>query len=123
MPLFVTKSGDYFILRCKDAGISILTTDNSGAPHQHTFDLPDHTHDIEYGIYEDTDASPPNVDVWIDGTNRTTELGGSFATGTHEVDITKFVTTTGWHTIEFKVSSELRRILASCHIQIFIQSK
>jgi hypothetical protein len=56
----------------------------------------DHTHDIDYGIADDTDT-PDTLRIAIDGTDRTAALGGPWAVGggaaNFVLDITNFLTT------------------------------
>lgn len=51
----------------------MYTYDSSG---EHTHTLPTHTHTLSYGIADDS-ATPIDVTVWVNGTNRTSLLTGS----------------------------------------------
>lgn len=86
--------------------------------HSHNVYLPDHSHGIVYGIYESTFAT--SVTVKINGTNRTSELGGGsgFAGDQSNLDVSSYLLTGQWNAIELG-SSQLGRIDAS----IFIQAK
>jgi hypothetical protein len=83
--------------------------------HSHQVNIPSHTHDIDYGIYESTYAS--GVQIRIDGVirNSTTYYGDS------NVDITQWINTPGWHTIEL-TSSQLGRINAALYMRTFVGS-
>ena len=85
--------------------------------HDHDITIPDHTHDIVRGIYEGTVAS--SVTVKINGTDRTAELGGPFSTDQAKLDITKYLTATGWNTIELG-SETLGRIHATVFVEIYL---
>lgn len=81
--------------------------------HSHYVDIPSHTHAIDYGIYESTYAT--GVQVIIDGAMRDGTRYGS----DRNIDITQWITTPGWHTIEL-TSSQLGRINASVYIKSFV---
>jgi hypothetical protein len=74
------------------------------AGHAHSVTIPAHTHDLTFGIYEATDY-PTNVEILIDSVDRTAALGGPWnpLVGTPSVvnlDLTKYITTIGSHTLE-----------------------
>lgn len=79
-----------------------------------------HNHGVSFGIEEDVDHSP-NISIKINGTDRTSELGGPWAVDQLEIDITQYIQTTGKHTIEL-VSDNKTRIHADAWGQVFIQS-
>ncbi|MBT2759832.1 hypothetical protein [Paenibacillus sp. ISL-20] len=81
--------------------------------HSHQISMPSHSHDIVYGIYEGTYAT--GVQVIIDGAMRDGTMYGS----DRNIDITQWITTPGWHTIEL-TSSQLGRINASVYIKSFV---
>ena len=83
----------------------------------HTHNIPAHTHDIEYGIYEAT--TPQNVTIAIDGIDRTTALGGPFNSNQANLNLTSLVQLPGWHSLSIG-SSRLGRINASLFIQALI---
>ncbi|RJX23244.1 MAG: hypothetical protein C4570_00265 [Ammonifex sp.] len=85
--------------------------------HAHNVTLPDHIHGIVHDIYEGTAAS--NVTVTINGVDRTVALGGPFNTNQDRLDITKYLTTTGWNTIEIG-SGSLGRIHATLFTEIYL---
>ncbi|MBX4147497.1 phage tail protein [Paenibacillus lautus] len=81
--------------------------------HSHQISMPSHSHEIVYGIYEGTYAT--SVQVIIDGVMRDGTMYGSDRT----IDITRWITTPGWHTIEL-TSSQMGRINASIYIKSFV---
>lgn len=46
----------------------------------HTHTVPNHTHTLAYGINDDS-VTPTSIQVYIDGVNRTSPLGGAWAVG------------------------------------------
>lgn len=81
----------------------------STAPsHSHTIDLRhshdvnmSHNHELRYAVFEGD--VPSNVGIKIDGIDITEDLGGTWS-GEIEVsdlNIKPYITTNGWHTIEF----------------------
>lgn len=96
--------------------VSGTTTDHShlvNVPsHQHGVDVPSHVHDIQYGIFESTSAT--NVDVYVDGQKK----AGSYTSDT-VLDLTAYITTKGWHTIEL-TSTQLGRINAGVYIKSYV---
>lgn len=83
--------------------------------HAHQINMPSHSHDIVYGIYESTTASA--VQVKIDGVIRNST---SYYSDTN-LDITQWIQTPGWHTVEL-TSSQLGRINASIYTRTFVGS-
>lgn len=79
--------------------------------HSHSFSIPSHTHSLNFGIME-TPVTSNAIDIYIDGTLRaqTSETQGI-------IELTAFITTVGWHTVEIR-SAVLKRVSA----QIFIKS-
>lgn len=84
--------------------------------HAHNVSLPTHTHGITYGIYESTDAA--KCTVFVDGTLRLHNSGAGYSTDQANLDLTSWVSTAGWHTIEIS-STQLGRINAAYFIQIY----
>lgn len=82
--------------------------------HKHNVDIPSHTHSINYGIYTSTTAI--GVTIKINGTDRTSELGGSFSSSQNGINIAQYLTTGQWNTIELG-STRLGRIDAAVFIQ------
>lgn len=82
--------------------------------HNHNFSVPDHTHPLNFGIYEGT--TPANVTVKINGVDRTAALGGPFNTSQTNLDITPYLAVNQWNTIELG-TSQLGRIQATVFVQ------
>jgi hypothetical protein len=85
--------------------------------HGHTLEVDGHTHNITHGIYEGTTAS--DVTVSINGTDRTAALDGPFNANQESLDITQYLTATGWNTISLG-SASLGRIHATMFIEIYL---
>lgn len=85
--------------------------------HTHKLNLPEHTHDIVYGIYEGTAAT--EVKIKVNGIERLNNNGNGYTTDQESLDLTQWITTPGWHTIEL-ASSQLGRINASIYIKSFV---
>lgn len=64
------------------------------AAHTHTVTIPNHTHTLSYGIYQEATPGSPSIGVVINGTDRTSALGGPWNTG-QTLDITPYLTTGG----------------------------
>lgn len=108
-------------------------THNVSVPsHTHSVDIPSHTHDLTaaYGIYQDTEH-PTSISIYIDGTNRTTALGGPWATGgsavEEELEITEYLAEASGglrqnHTIQFRCSSGQGEIEAEVDMLVSIQA-
>lgn len=93
-------------------------------PHRHSVKIPEHTHDIEYGIYTGNRAK--TVTIKVDGKEIPAEDVGD----EKEIDIAKYmsanadgrVTRSTWHKVSF-VPDALTRITANLFFQVFIQSR
>ncbi|MGI6588025.1 MAG: hypothetical protein ACOX2N_04440 [Peptococcia bacterium] len=83
--------------------------------HSHSVSVPSHTHGINYGIYTSTTAA--GVTIKINGTDRTSALGGPFNSGQAGLDLVPYLTQ-GDNVIEFS-STKLGRISVSLHIQSY----
>ena len=85
--------------------------------HTHSVTIPSHSHGITYGIYENT-TLPTNIGVVINGTNRTSALGGGtgFTTDQSNLNITSYLNTGQWNTIQL-TSTTLGRLDATVFIQ------
>jgi hypothetical protein len=90
------------------------------ADHTHDINIPSHGHSILYGIYESTTAA--GCKVYVDGTLRLDNGGAGYSTDQANLDLTQWVTTAGWHTIEIS-STQLGRINAAYFIQIYAGNK
>lgn len=112
---------------------SISHTHSVSVPaHTHSVDIPAHTHDLTaaYGIYQDT-VYPTTISIYINGTDRTTALGGPWAAGggsaTGELEITEYLAEASGglrqnHTIEFRCNSGQGEIEAEIDMLVSIQA-
>ncbi|QSF43251.1 hypothetical protein [Paenibacillus tianjinensis] len=82
-------------------------------PHEHDITMPAHDHGIDYGIYESTFAT--DVQIIIDGVPR----GSTYNSSENNVNITEWISTVGWHTVEL-TSTQLGRINASLYLKTFV---
>ena len=96
--------------------------------HSHCVTLPDHTHELEYGVYE-ASGSADSLTVKVDGNEipaGETEDAGRRG----EIDVAKYLqadsegkaTRGAWHTVDF-VPSGISRVTADLFFQVFIQSR
>lgn len=77
--------------------------------HYHKVDVPAHSHDLTFGIYEAA-AYPTNVGIKIDGVDRTTALDGPWSPSAINdkvlnLDLTEYITTIGYHTLELSTDT------------------
>ena len=92
--------------------------------HNHTVNLPDHTHELTPGIYEGSMAR--NIRLLVDGE----EIPESALGDVDELDVSAWLRKTqegkivrsAWHEVEF-VPDALTRITANLFFQVFIQSR
>ena len=92
--------------------------------HSHTVEIPEHTHEMEYGIYEGSRAE--SLSIVVDGTAIPAEAIGE----AREIDVAPYlrkndegkVRRSAWHEVEF-VPSGLTRLTANLFFQVFIQSR
>lgn len=100
--------------------------------HTHDVTVPDHTHDLTtaYGIYQDT-AHPTSISIYINGVDRTSALGGPWATGgaavEAELEITPYLAEDAGglrqnHSIEFRCTSGQGEIEAEIDMLVSIQA-
>ena len=94
--------------------------------HDHAIDI-SHDHQLRHAIFENS-ALPTNVGIKIDGVDRTSVLGGTWS-GEAEVsdlDIKSYITTNGWHTIEFFMPTQeegdpaLARVVANIFGMVYM---
>lgn len=83
--------------------------------HTHDLTIPSHIHELNFGIQEQA-ISDDEITVHVDGTLRatTTNVQGI-------IDLTSFITTTGWHTIEIR-STTLKRVSAQINLKSYVRS-
>jgi hypothetical protein len=83
-----------------------------GMAHTHT--TPDHEHPPKFGILEEVlYSSRYAIDVYVDGVFRVTVNAGN-----GEVDLSAWITTSGWHEIELR-SAWLKRISANIFLKTY----
>jgi hypothetical protein len=87
-----------------------------GIPHSHA--VSSHSHGITYGIYESV-LSATGVTVTINGTDRTTALGGPFSTDQSGLEIKGYLVAGQYNEIILG-SSQLGRIDSSVFVQALI---
>ena len=87
--------------------------------HHHTVVIPPHSHKIQYGIFESSKSS--NINIHINGFNRTMELGGGtgFNTDQSKLDITKYMLVGRWNVIDI-YGTGLGRIDATAFVQVLM---
>ena len=114
---------------CQHARASGATTSGGGGAGTFSFDLSGALSAV-YGIYQDT-LYPTTISVYINGTDRTTALGGPWASGGASVDVELEITdylaqATGGlrqnHTVQFRCSSGQGEIEAEIDMLVSIQA-
>jgi hypothetical protein len=122
----LSNGGTFVYTKIETSSDSDLWTESSSGAHTHT--LPTHTHALSYGISDDT-TYPAGVQVWINGTNRTSALGGPWgSTGAGidvELDITQYITAGTLrqrHTITIKCTSGQGIVQGNVDVQETITS-
>lgn len=114
------RDGAMFYIRSPHGYTTEMYTLGASGDHSHgmahTHSISNHTHDITYGIYEGT--LPTNITIKINGTNRTSVLGGGtgFNSDQSNLNITSYLSIGQWNTIELG-SSQLGRLDATVFIQ------
>lgn len=94
------------------------------SPHNHTVNIPEHTHEIVYGVYESSRAQA--ILLRVDGV----DVPQDAVTEGGELDVAPYlakdkngkVRRGTWHKVEF-VPDTLTRISANLFFQVFIQSR
>jgi hypothetical protein len=100
-------------------GLYQTYTKGASGTHTHDVTLPDHAHSLDFGIYESTGAT--KVTVKINGTDRTSALGGGtgFDVDKDDLDITPYMQAGQWNVIELG-SATLGRIDATVFVQVLM---
>ena len=77
--------------------------------HTHRYTVASHEHGTVYGIHEDS-SSGSNMQIFINGTNRTAALTGSnyFSYNQSELNITSYLSIGAWNTIEIRCANRAR---------------
>lgn len=86
----------------------------SSSPHSHSVSFGSHTHGVSYGILE-TSVTDTIIKVLVDGVERAT-----LTTTQGEINLSSWITTPGWHTIEI-TSASLKRVSAQVNIKSYIR--
>lgn len=89
----------------------------------------DHTHPMVYGIYDD-DQHPTNISIYINGVDRTSALGGPWATSGSslnvELDITEYINLAAnlqqSHVVEIRCASNQGLVKIHCELWETVQS-
>lgn len=87
--------------------------------HGHSVSIPHHTHNLVHGIYNSTTAY--GVRCYINGTDRTSVLGGPWNTSRDNLNITAYLALGQWNTIELS-STRLGRMDATVFIQALMNA-
>lgn len=113
-------SGATFYIK-SPGGYTELYTKGASGTHahgmQHTHQINPHTHNIVYGIYEKT-PSPTSITIKVNGQDITSALGGGsgFTSGQNELNISAYMLTGQWNTIELTPTT-LCRLDATVFVQ------
>ena len=92
--------------------------------HSHSVEIPSHTHEMQYGVYEGKRAG--SVTIKVDGA----DLPDDVDLSGREIDVAPYlkknddgkVRRSAWHEVEF-VPDGLTRLTANLFFQVFIQSR
>jgi hypothetical protein len=85
--VYIHQNDGTVVFPSNDAGPAQYTkTTTAENVHSHNVTIPAHTHALDYGIYDDTNH-PQNIQIWINGTDRTAALGGPWAATNAAVDV------------------------------------
>ena len=87
--------------------------------HSHNVNIPSHTHGLNFGIKEQGITNYA-IDIYIDGVLRA-QVENSSDKIQGILDLTQWITTTGWHVIEIR-SATLKRVSAQINIKSYIRS-
>jgi hypothetical protein len=89
--------------------VSGQTAAAGGASTPTSSTITDHTHALVYGIFESTVPASPGVQVWINGTNVTTAIGGGGGFGADiDKDISAYMVDAQGHPLRAKNTISLR---------------
>ena len=94
------------------------------SPHSHSVEIPAHTHEMQYGVYEGKRAGSVTIKVDGEALADDVDLSG------REIDVAPYlkknddgkVRRSAWHEVEF-VPDGLTRLTANLFFQVFIQSR
>ncbi len=129
VPLVNWSAGDGYIVGMqgnvdliKNSAFTPTTfgTNSNTADHTHNVTLPDHTHNNDYGVQEDTDSSPV-MELKVGST----VIGSAYSGDQQNIDITAYVAI-GWNTVLlYPATGQNKRGRAQLDgvVQCFIESK
>jgi hypothetical protein len=86
--------------------------------HNHEISIDPHSHDLNFGIKEQA-ISDYTFTVYVDG-NAVVSVINNIENIQGIIDLTAYITTTGWHTIEIR-STTLKRVSAQVSIKSYIR--
>jgi hypothetical protein len=94
-------------------------TSESPSAHTHTVTIPNHTHNITFGIYEET--NDPTINVYCDDGSGYGSSVGQYGYDVQDLNLTSYFTSTGWKKIKF-TSDELCRIAYVLEVKLDISA-
>jgi hypothetical protein len=91
------------------------------AEHEHSVSIPSHSHGINPGIFTSTTAS--GCTIWVNGSDRTNALtgGATFSADQDELDVTEYMTATGYNTVEVR-SGTIGRVRCTAFVNLYLNS-
>ncbi len=92
-----------------------VTSGASSVNHTHT--VSDHTHDITFGIYEESNS--PTIQFYIDNGSGYGGASASYTTDQADIDITSSISGTGWKNIKFTATTRCRlSVIVECKMDV-----
>jgi len=95
------------------------TTSEEGSPHSHQVSIPDHTHSIDFGIYEDTPPSNAKLKIVKPSGHQVILDLGSGEFQKEDWDLTSVFDERGYYDIYF-MSDSLGRIEANIYVYLYL---
>jgi hypothetical protein len=102
---------------------TVTTTDHEHtiSAHQHT--ISPHTHALVYGIFEASTPTTPAFRVYINGTDRTAALGGTW-NNDFELDITQYLVDADGHPLRQDNTVQIRKASSSPdYVDVIVQAR
>lgn len=85
--------------------------------HTHTVDLPNHTHDVVFGIFEENNS--PTINLQVDNGAGFGGTIGPYTTDQLNLDLTSLISGAGWKRIRFAASARCRiAFVLECKLDI-----
>jgi hypothetical protein len=106
-----TYSHNHYITMVHNHNVSLPT-------HTHSVTIPTHTHSLNFGIQEQV-ISDYSFTIYVDGT-AAISVTNDPANIQGILDLTSYITTIGWHTIEIR-STTLKRVSVRATIKSYIK--